>query len=223
MNDDDSGGAIVDTSRSRDGLLLTLLRLKVCSPPSFVLRKKLVRSYLSRNQNYLGITQTEYDGGFRRRAGGQRVLTDEEHGRVHAVGGLPLLALDRRGVTYPMVLVHLAKTCRLRTGWGDFLRRSGVRQDDDTHVDDVVEIWAFRSPVWPTGLGLVLLHYTKEEDTMITASLLQQEAEEEEDGSIITSSDSSSDSGQDEDGVKNCSPLDKEEVLAAAILISMNP
>jgi len=133
-----------------------------------------------------------------------------------------------------MVLVHLAKTCRLRTGWGDFLRSSGVRQDDDTHVGDVVEIWAFRSPAWPTGLGLVLLHYTKKEDAEFMASL--EQAEEEEDG-IRTSSDSDQEAqcikdqqddvdekncsplGQGQDG--NCSPLDREVVCAAAILVSM--
>lgn len=231
MNNDDDAGAVVDTSRSRDGLLYTLLRLKVCGP-LFVLRKKLVRSYLSRNQNYLGITQTEYDGGFRRQ--GQRVLTDEEHGRVHAAGGLPLRPLDRRGVTYPVVLVHLAKTCRLRTGWGDFLRSSGVRQDDDTHVGNVVEIWAFRSPAWPTGLGLVLLHYTKKEDDAIITASLQQEEEED---AVTTSSDSDQEAQciNDQDDVDakncsplgqgrqdgNCSPLEEEVVHAAAILISM--
>jgi len=122
-----------------------------------------------------------------------------------------------------MVLVHLAKTCRLRTGWGDFLRSSGLRQDDDTHVGDVVEIWAFRSPAWPTGLGLVLLHYTKKEDAEFMASL--EQAEEEEDG-IRTSSDSDQEAQcikdqQDDVDEKNCSPLGREVVCAAAILVSM--
>ncbi|KAF8725578.1 hypothetical protein HU200_020115 [Digitaria exilis] len=165
MNDavvDDGGGG--DTS-GRDGLLFTLVqRLQVCRP-ALVLRKPLVRSYLNRQQNYLGITQAEYDRGFRRPG----MLTGDEHDGVRCPGGLPLRALDRRGVSYSMVLVRLKKTYRLRAGWGRFLRNAGVRQDDDAHVGDVVEVWAFRSPAWGDGLGLVLLHYTKEEEAEIMA------------------------------------------------------
>ncbi|CAN6340386.1 unnamed protein product [Urochloa humidicola] len=169
---DDDGDGTAAASRGRDGLLFTLVqRLQVCRP-ALVLRKPLVRSYLSRRQNYLGITRAEYARGF------APLLTDEERSRVRSGGvgsggggGLPVRALDRRGVEYRMVLAHLEKTYRLRAGWGRFLRNAGVRQDDgaDSHVGDVVEVWAFRSPAWETKLGLVLLHYTKEEDAQMTA------------------------------------------------------
>ncbi|CAN6358176.1 unnamed protein product [Urochloa humidicola] len=168
---DDDGDGTAAASRGRDGLLFTLVqRLQVCRP-ALVLRKPLVRSYLSRRQNYLGITRAEYANGF------APLLTGEERVRVRAGGaangggGLPVRALDRRGVEYRMVLAHLEKTYRLRAGWGRFLRNAGVRQDDgaNMHVGDVVEVWAFRSPAWETKLGLVLLHYTKEEDAQMTA------------------------------------------------------
>lgn len=165
-----SGGG--DTS-GRDGLLYTLVqRLQVCRP-SLVLRKPLVRSYLNRQQNYLGITQAEYDRGFRRPG----MLTGGEHDGVHGTGGLPLRALDRRGASYSMVLVHLTKTYRLRSGWGRFLCNAGVRQDDDEHVGDVVEVWAFRSPAWGDGLGLVLLHYSKEEEAQMAPAMSASSAD----------------------------------------------
>ncbi|RCV15626.1 hypothetical protein SETIT_3G072200v2 [Setaria italica] len=140
--------------------------MQVCRPV-LVLRKPLVMSYLSRQQNYLGITRAEYDRCFRRPG----LLTADEHGGVHGRGGLPLRALDRRGVQHRMVLAHLKKTYRLRAGWGRFLRNAGVRQDDGGHIGDVVEVWAFRSPAWGTKLGLVLLHYTKEEDAQMTMEM----------------------------------------------------
>jgi hypothetical protein len=157
-----------EASSVRDGLLYTLVqRLQVCRP-ALVLRKPLVMSYLRRQQNYLGITRGEYDRCFRRPG----LLTADEHVGVRADGGLPVRALDRRGVQYRMVLAHLKKTYRLRADWGRFLRNAGVRQDDDRHVGDVVEVWAFRSPAWDGAkLGLVLLHYTKEEEAQMTVEL----------------------------------------------------
>ncbi|KAF8667076.1 hypothetical protein HU200_053255 [Digitaria exilis] len=153
MNDavvDDGGG---DTS-GRDGLLFTLVqRLQVCRA-ALVLRNPLVRSYLNRQQNYLGITQAEYDRGFRRPG----MLTGDEHDGVRCPGGLPLRALDRRGVSYSMVLVRLKKTYRLRAGWGRFLRNPGVRQDHDAHVGDVVEVWA--SGRRRGVMGLELCYFT---------------------------------------------------------------
>ncbi|RLN00830.1 hypothetical protein C2845_PM06G09860 [Panicum miliaceum] len=146
VDDDDEASS---GSRARDGLLYTLVqRLQVCRPV-LVLRKALVRSYLSRQQNYLGITPAEYDRGFRRPG----LLTGDEH----------------RG--YVTVLAHLKKTYRLRAGWGGFLRNAGLLQDDDRHVGDVVEVWAFRSPAWGAKLGLVLLHYTKEEDAQMAMAV----------------------------------------------------
>ncbi|PVH61641.1 hypothetical protein PAHAL_3G084100 [Panicum hallii] len=164
VDDDDEASS---GSRARDGLLYALVqRLQVCRPV-LVLRKALVRSYLSRQQNYLGITPAEYDRGFRRPG----LLTGDEHSGVHRAGGLPVRALDRRGVEYVTVLAHLKKTYRLRAGWGGFLRNAGLLQDDDRHVGDVVEVWAFRSPAWGAKLGLVLLHYTKEEDAQMTMAV----------------------------------------------------
>ncbi|RLN27608.1 hypothetical protein C2845_PM05G09630 [Panicum miliaceum] len=158
VDDDDDEASSGARARARDGLLYTLVQRLQVWRPVLVLRKALVRSYLSRRQNYLGITPAEYDRGFRppRRA-------------PH--GGLPVRALDRRGLEYVTVLAHLKKTYRLRAGWGRFLRNAGLKQDDDRHVGDVVEVWAFRSPAWGAKLGLVLLHYTREEDAAMTMAV----------------------------------------------------